>query len=501
MPGRARRGAGLEHRQGPGVRARGCLRRPRHACAARRPRRVAPVRAGPLSRALRRSRLGRCGAGPGRARAAPPGAARPRVGQLLAASAATRAAENTCGSASGPRGRRSRRRRTCPARTGAASYPAPAAWPPGARAPTATRRRRRARRAASAARAAGRGLTASITCSAWPSITAITACTRSSVSRSGSLVDDRDEVARAQRAGHPADLAAVGDGACAGPRSAARRGEQLAHQPGHVPCSHGTPRELHGVGHLVQRHPGHELLLVGARRSAAPAEVRQHEQQPRRRGFGGFVEQHQLVLAEHALGEVARRRRRPRWLTTQRRARADRPGAAGPGSRRRARAPGPAARASSGCWPRSTRAGRSPPAGAAGGGLQAGVGGDPGLGSAASCASRRRARRRVAACRRRTRRSARRRSSRSLAASCLQCARSVSGERAATTGELGVDVERGGERRRRSRGSDQRAALADDQLAGRGVDPAARRSDTIPSNRAAATWHRVEAIVPSARSR
>ena len=65
------------------------------------------------------------------------------------------------------------------------------------------------------------------------------------------------------------------------------------------------PGELNRVRDLVQRHPGHEFLLVGVERAHGLAEVRQHEQKPRRAVGNGLVEQHQLVLAEHALTEIA----------------------------------------------------------------------------------------------------------------------------------------------------------------------------------------------------
>ena len=40
--------------------------------------------------------------------------------------------------------------------------------------------------------------------------------------------------------------------------------QQLLHQAGDVTLEPRHGRELDRVGDLVQRHPGHELLLVGA---------------------------------------------------------------------------------------------------------------------------------------------------------------------------------------------------------------------------------------------
>ena len=64
-------------------------------------------------------------------------------------------------------------------------------------------------------------------------------------------------------------------------------------------------RELDRVCHLVQRDPGHELALLGAESMHRLPEVGQHKQQTRRPLGLGLVEQHELVLAEHALGQVA----------------------------------------------------------------------------------------------------------------------------------------------------------------------------------------------------
>ena len=66
--------------------------------------------------------------------------------------------------------------------------------------------------------------------------------------------------------------------------------------------SHGHARELERVGDLVERDPAHQLLAVGVEGADRVVEVRLDEQQPRSR-VG--VEQHDLVLAEHALGEEA----------------------------------------------------------------------------------------------------------------------------------------------------------------------------------------------------
>ena len=80
--------------------------------------------------------------------------------------------------------------------------------------------------------------------------------------------------------------------------------QQLADEPGDVAMQPRNTGELDGVRDLVQRHPGHELLLLGAEGLDRLAEVREHEQQPRRPVLDRLVEQHQLVLAEHALGQV-----------------------------------------------------------------------------------------------------------------------------------------------------------------------------------------------------
>ncbi len=79
--------------------------------------------------------------------------------------------------------------------------------------------------------------------------------------------------------------------------------------------------------------------------------------------------------------------------------------------------------------------------------------------------------------------------------------RRVSGDRAAITGERGV-VSSGAPSGSAKPGKlDVAAGLAHDQLAGRASTPRHVRSVTIPSKRAAATWHSDDAIVPSARSR
>ena len=212
-----------------------------------------------------------------------------------------------------------------------------------------------------------------------------------------------------------------------------------------------------------------------------------------------LVEQHQLVLAEHALGQVAEHdpdlgghhkpipisHRRPQRAQVVARAlehrveqrphRVDVAGhplaAADPlGRRQRPR------------------------------GLQPGVGDDALLGlggERGQVGSRAAARRR---CRRRRRRSARRGSSRS---------RRDPLELAERLGRPRGDHRRG--RRRRPAAperviapgeADQAARLAHDQLAGGGIDAARARAAT-PSRRTArrATWHSDAAIVPSARRR
>ena len=57
-------------------------------------------------------------------------------------------------------------------------------------------------------------------------------------------------------------------------------------------------------------------VLLGAERLHRLPEVREHEQQPRRPVLDRLVEQHQLVLAEHALGQVADARRPTSALST-----------------------------------------------------------------------------------------------------------------------------------------------------------------------------------------
>ena len=69
-------------------------------------------------------------------------------------------------------------------------------------------------------------------------------------------------------------------------------------QPGH-------PGELDRVGDLVEGHPGHELLVLGPEGADRLAEVGQYEQQTRGPLGHRLVEQHELVLAEHALGHIA----------------------------------------------------------------------------------------------------------------------------------------------------------------------------------------------------
>ena len=187
-------------------------------------------------------------------------------------------ARSSVGSASGPRTRdaaprrpvpaRSRRRTTCPARTGAASSPARAAAPAAAQRPDCERRRR-----SSAARSCGSdgsrsGATASITCSAWPSITAITACTRSIVARSASAVTTEIRSPRRSAPTTRRSSAPVGSRSLRGAsiRSSAVSSSSL-HEPGHVALQPRHAGELDRVGDLVQRHPGHELA-ARRRRSA-----------------------------------------------------------------------------------------------------------------------------------------------------------------------------------------------------------------------------------------
>ena len=135
--------------------------------------------------------------------------------------------------------------------------------------------------------------------------------------------------------------------------------------------------------------------------------------------------------------------------------------------------------------------------------LQPGVGGHAPLGLDGQRREVGRAARRHRPARPRSRRSSRPGSSRSR----HERPRTASSSRRVSRGAGGDQTRAGRGVQRRAQGvgavgeAHQPSGLAHDQLAGGGVDAAAARSVTMPSKRAAATWHSVEAIVPSARSR
>ena len=136
--------------------------------------------------------------------------------------------------------------------------------------------------------------------------------------------------------------------------STSRPPEQLAHHRGDVRPQPRHAAELQRVRDLVERDPAQQLVGLGVERRRRRGEVGRDEQQPR--GRVG-LEDRELVLAEHALGEHARHRadldRQQRAARRRRRRRT-----AGPCPGRACRRPGRApSAASSGC-PGSTAAGR-----------------------------------------------------------------------------------------------------------------------------------------------
>ena len=81
------------------------------------------------------------------------------------------------------------------------------------------------------------------------------------------------------------------------------------HRLGEVRAQPRHAAELQRVRDLVQRDPAQQLVGLGLEVDRGLREVRRDEQQPRRR-LG--LEDRELVLAQHALAEEARRWRRPR---------------------------------------------------------------------------------------------------------------------------------------------------------------------------------------------
>ena len=176
--------------------------------------------------------------------------------------------------------------RACRPRTGAASARGRA----GARAAATTGGRSRAaavqRRAQRRQERSSGAPAASMTCSAWPSTSGhrrLDAVEQSPCARPRTSVD---EAAVAQ----PRPTSVRGRRAWAG--AAARVGSTLTSsdasssrsRPARCSRSHGTARELDGMGDLVDADPG-EQLARGRRRSSRGrvAEVRRDEQQPRGR--------------------------------------------------------------------------------------------------------------------------------------------------------------------------------------------------------------------------
>ncbi len=80
--------------------------------------------------------------------------------------------------------------------------------------------------------------------------------------------------------------------------------QELSHEAPDVRVQPRHAGELDGVGDLVQRHPGHELLLLGPERLHGLTEVGEHEQQSWRPVLDRLVEQHEFVLAQHALAQI-----------------------------------------------------------------------------------------------------------------------------------------------------------------------------------------------------
>ena len=276
--------------------------------------------------------------------------------------------------------------------------------------------------------------------------------------------------------------------------------QELPDEAGDVGVQPRDAGELNRVGDLVQRHPGHELVLLGAERLHRLAEVREHEQQARRPVLDRLVEQHQLVLAEHALGQVAD----------------DHPdlGAqddAHPDLDRRLERPEVVARALEHRVEQqriesmllATHSWRLMPSGGGSGraGCKAGVGDDAGL-----CLGRPARPGRPSAWRASpvpaTNVAIRLAMIQSITPGSSRVWLSVSVERAAITGEVGSAVSGALSGSSHQGKLTTAARLAHDQLAGGGVDAARAPQRHHPVEpRAAATWHSDAAIVPSARRR
>ena len=149
-----------------------------------------------------------------------------------------------------------------------------------------------------------------MTCSAWPSTTPMTPCTRSSSSRRRARAERADEPVLAQRVDR-APLTSSSDGSFSSARGSTftlQRGEQLAQQAGEVRAQPRHARELHRVRDLVEGDPRQQLLGVGVQARAPPARCSARRTAAARRDVG--IDERELVLAEHALGEIAGQRAR-----------------------------------------------------------------------------------------------------------------------------------------------------------------------------------------------
>ena len=238
-------------------------------------------------------------------------------------------------------------------RTGAASARARASARAPATAGCGPRRRRFIAARSRGSDGSTSAPTASIVCSAWPSISDIAACMRStSCQRSSPSVSRRSSPRRARSTSSRSSpgsgslgqrlwaagperrglrsrrAAAVGRGRVVGVRLEGRPErhlqpvDQLSEHPAEVLAQPRRAGELDGVGDLVDRHPQHELVAVDAEVARRLRQVRREQQQPRRHAG---VEQREVVLAEHALGEHARERPDLR-AEQEARGRAQRPG-------------------------------------------------------------------------------------------------------------------------------------------------------------------------------
>ena len=111
-----------------------------------------------------------------------------------------------------------------------------------------------------------------------------------SPSRILSTIERKSEVSRQLHQPHRVDLEAA---------------QQLPHHRGDVRPQPRHAAELQRVRDLVERDPAQQLVGLGVERRRRHGEVGRHEQQPRGR-LG--LEDRELVLAEHALGEHPRHR-------------------------------------------------------------------------------------------------------------------------------------------------------------------------------------------------